>query len=99
MLTADQVVVWKGLIREKPTSEQEARAFIAGYGAAPPSTVGSCVITDSATRQQWHAVDVATVHFDPIPEAPLPAPSIRHEHARKRTRALLKTRARSQALP
>lgn len=69
ILTGDQVVVWKGQILEKPENEKEARAFIAGYGEAPPSTVGSCVVTDAATRRQWHAVDVATVHFRPIPEA------------------------------
>ena len=27
------------------------------------------MVTDAATRRQWHAVDVATVHFRPIPEA------------------------------
>ena len=69
LLTADQVVVWNGQILEKPENEAEAREFIAGYGKAAPSTVGSCVVTDSATGQQWHAVDTATVHFKPIPEA------------------------------
>ena len=49
ILTGDQVVVWNGQILEKPENEKEARAFIAGYGESPPSTVGSCVVTDAAT--------------------------------------------------
>ena len=61
--------MWNGQILEKPESEEEARRFIAGYGEAPPKTVGSCVITDAVTGQQWSAVDEATIFFDPIPQA------------------------------
>ena len=38
LITADQVVVYEGVIREKPESDAEARAFIAGYGVAPAVT-------------------------------------------------------------
>ena len=69
LLTGDQVVVWRGKILEKPEDEAECRKFIAGYGEAPPSTVGSCVVTDAASGAQWSSVDVATVHFSPIPSA------------------------------
>lgn len=69
LLTADQVVVWEGTILEKPVDEAEARTFIAGYGKAPARTVGSCVLTDAATGQQWAEVDTACVHFEAIPQS------------------------------
>jgi septum formation protein len=31
LITADQVVVHEGIIREKPSNEKEARLFIKGY--------------------------------------------------------------------
>ena len=67
ILTGDQVVVCDGKILEKPESEAEARNFISSYADHPPSTVGSCVVTDAVSGRQWSAVDVATVHFTPIP--------------------------------
>lgn len=73
IITADQVVVCNGKILEKPEDEAEARQFISSYGSNPPSTVGSCVVTDAKTGQQWHTVDTATVIFDPIPEATVDA--------------------------
>ena len=65
LLTGDQVVVSGGVILEKPESEAEARKFIAGYAKAPPKTVGSCVVTDCTSGQQWSALDVTQVHFSP----------------------------------
>ncbi|KAL1522416.1 hypothetical protein AB1Y20_017406 [Prymnesium parvum] len=73
LLTGDQVVVWDGQILEKPESEEEARRFIEGYGALPPKTVGSCVVTDAVTGEQWSAVDEATIYFEPIPQAAVDA--------------------------
>ena len=73
LLTCDQVVVWEGQILEKPADEAECRAFIDGYGRAPCGTVGSVVVTDVKTRQQWHAVDTTKVTFDPIPQASVDA--------------------------
>ena len=73
VLTGDQVVVCNGAILEKPEDEAEARRFIASYGEHPPSTVGSCVVTDAATGRQWHTVDEASVIFDPIPDATVAA--------------------------
>jgi septum formation protein len=68
LLTADQVVVCDGRILEKPVGEDEARQFISMYSRSPPMTVGSVVLTDATSGQQWSALDEATIHFDPIPE-------------------------------
>ena len=74
IITGDQVVVaMGGRILEKPESEAEARAFIASYPDDPPSTVGSCVVTDAASGEQWSNVDSARVHFGAIPAATVDA--------------------------
>ena len=67
LLTADQVVVCGSTILEKPESADEARQFIARYAVVPPRTVGSCVITDPLSGEQFCAVDEASVFFEPIP--------------------------------
>jgi septum formation protein len=45
LITSDQVVVHEGVVREKPESEAEARAFIAGYGVSPAKTAGLALFT------------------------------------------------------
>eukprot|EP00897_Mesotaenium_endlicherianum_P008355 jgi/Mesen1/7548/ME000392S06806 len=67
LITADQVVVHEGVIREKPLSEQEARLFISGYGRAPASTVGAVLVTNLNTGFKTGAVDSTEVYFHPIP--------------------------------
>jgi septum formation protein len=67
ILTGDQVVVCNDVILEKPESAEQARAFINSYPLHSPRTVGSCIITDPVTSQQWCAIDEATVHFRPFP--------------------------------
>ena len=74
LITGDQVVVaMNGKILEKPESADEARRFIESYAEDPPQTVGSIVITDAASGQQWSAVDTARVVFSPIPTATIEA--------------------------
>lgn len=68
ILTGDQVVVCAGEVLEKPEDEAEARRFIGAYATNSPSTVGSAVLTDASSGQQWETVFKATVHFLPIPE-------------------------------
>lgn len=61
LITCDQVVVHESRILEKPENEQEAREFIAGYGRAPASTVGSVVCTCLRSGRRVETVDIATV--------------------------------------
>lgn len=68
LITADQVVVYDGVIREKPESEAEARAFIAGYGVAPAVTVGAIAVTDLRTGRRVVRADSSSIAFDPVPE-------------------------------
>jgi len=68
LLTADQVVVCRNRILEKPLNETEAREYIGWYSEHPCSTVGSIVLTDLATGKRVAGVDVATISFKPIPD-------------------------------
>jgi septum formation protein len=69
LITADQVVVWQGMIREKPAHAEEARAFLRGYAEGPAETVTAVVVTHTATGVRRQGVDRATVWFHRIPEA------------------------------
>ena len=68
LITADQVVVWQGTIREKPAHAEEARAFLRGYAEAPAETVTAVVVTHTATRVRQQGIDRAMVWFRRIPE-------------------------------
>ncbi|XP_020600320.1 maf-like protein DDB_G0281937 isoform X2 [Phalaenopsis equestris] len=46
LITADQVVVHGGKIREKPSSKEEAREFLKGYSEGHAATVGSVLVTN-----------------------------------------------------
>lgn len=63
LITSDQVVVWNGIIREKPESEAEAREFLKGYNLYPAEAVTAVVVTNLATGKTAEAVDVAQVFF------------------------------------
>lgn len=68
LITADQVVVCDGAIRGKPKDADQAREFIRSYARHPLETVSAVVVTDVATRKRAGGVDVARIHFRPIPE-------------------------------
>jgi septum formation protein len=68
LITADQVVVWRGTIREKPQNGEEAHAFLWVYAEGPAETVTAVVVTNAATGVRRQGVDRATVWFRRIPE-------------------------------
>ncbi|XP_009103514.1 7-methyl-GTP pyrophosphatase isoform X1 [Brassica rapa] len=67
LITADTVVVYKGVIREKPTSKEEARQFIKGYSGSHGGVVGSVIISNLKTGVQRAGWDKAEVYFREIP--------------------------------
>ncbi|CAM9806041.1 unnamed protein product [Ectocarpus sp. 6 AP-2014] len=69
LLTGDQVVVHDGRILEKPADEDEVRRNIASYARSPCRTVGSAVLTDISTGQQFSGVDTAEIFFKEVPES------------------------------
>ncbi|XP_057729741.1 uncharacterized protein LOC130945091 [Arachis stenosperma] len=68
LITADTVVVYQGIIREKPTSEKEAREFIKGYSGSHAGVVGSVMVTNLVTRKRSGGWDSAEVYFHEIPD-------------------------------
>ncbi|KAK7262860.1 hypothetical protein RJT34_30441 [Clitoria ternatea] len=68
LITADTVVVYRGIIREKPTSEKEAREFIKGYSGSHAAVVGSVVVTNLETGKRCGGWDSAEVYFLEIPD-------------------------------
>jgi septum formation protein len=69
LITADQVVVWQGTIREKPAHAEEAQAFLRSYAEGPAETVTAVVVTHTATGLRRQGIDRATVWFRRIREA------------------------------
>ncbi|XP_010263652.1 PREDICTED: maf-like protein DDB_G0281937 [Nelumbo nucifera] len=67
LITADQVVVIEGKIREKPSNKEEARQFIRGYSGGNAVTVGSVLVTNLKTGTRRGAWDKAEVYFRDIP--------------------------------
>ncbi|TVU24776.1 hypothetical protein EJB05_27233 [Eragrostis curvula] len=63
-----EVVVHEGIIREKPTTKEEARQFLKGYSGGHVSTVGSVVVTNLTTGKRTGSLDKAEVYFHDIPD-------------------------------
>lgn len=62
LITADQVVTWRGAVREKPVDHDEAAAFLTDYcRGPPPETVSGVAVTDLATRRVATGIDIARV--------------------------------------
>ncbi|PNY00578.1 maf-like protein [Trifolium pratense] len=49
LIAADTVVVYEGVIREKPSSKEEARQFLKDYSGRQAATVGSVLVTNLKT--------------------------------------------------
>ncbi|XP_059457352.1 uncharacterized protein LOC132187165 isoform X2 [Corylus avellana] len=68
LITADTVVVYEGIIREKPSSKEEAREFIKGYSGGQAAVVGSVLVTNLKTGKRKGGWDRAEVYFYNIPD-------------------------------
>ncbi|KAF5204113.1 Maf-like protein [Thalictrum thalictroides] len=68
LITADQVVVYDGVIREKPSSKEEAREFMKGYSGGHAATVGSVLVTNLKTGTRKGGWDKVEIYFDEIPD-------------------------------
>ena len=68
LITADQVAVSNGEIREKPEGEEEARAFLRSYKDFPLETVNGVVVVNTASGKRTGDVDVSRITFSDMPE-------------------------------
>ncbi|XP_042006587.1 7-methyl-GTP pyrophosphatase-like isoform X2 [Salvia splendens] len=68
VISADTVVVYEGMIREKPSSKEEARQFIKGYSGGHAATVSSVLVTNLSNGSRKGGWDKVEIHFHDIPE-------------------------------
>ncbi|KAI9002727.1 inosine triphosphate pyrophosphatase-like protein [Gaertneriomyces semiglobifer] len=74
VVTLDQVVSYKGVVREKPTDVEECRRFLRSYrDDVPAETHSAIVVTNTATRATVSGIDVARQYFQPVPESVIDA--------------------------
>jgi septum formation protein len=66
LITSDQVVLWQGQIREKPTSPAEARSWLKSYVKHPAQTINSVVVTNTKTKQRVEGSATTLVWFKPL---------------------------------
>lgn len=69
LITSDQVTVYKGEIREKPISQEEAYKFLTSYSNSDLATHTSLVVFNKANGKQAEGVDIVPVYFNEIPES------------------------------
>jgi septum formation protein len=70
LVTSDQVLSFRGRIREKPKDEHECRVYLRSYKDHPAVTITALVVSNlAAGGKRVHAVDVAHQHFREIPES------------------------------
>ncbi|XP_075673862.1 uncharacterized protein LOC142643197 isoform X2 [Castanea sativa] len=68
LIAADTVVVYEGVVREKPSSKEEARQFLKDYSGSHAATVGSVLVTNLKTgfrKGEWDRVEI---YFHTIPD-------------------------------
>ncbi|KAM3758479.1 hypothetical protein ACB098_01G047100 [Castanea mollissima] len=68
LIVADTVVVYEGVVREKPSSKEEARQFLKDYSGSHAATVGSVLVTNLKTgfrKGEWDRVEI---YFHTIPD-------------------------------
>ncbi|XP_020409034.1 uncharacterized protein [Zea mays] len=68
LITSDQVMVSKGVIRERPRSAEEAREFINGYSGDRAFAVNFVLVTDLSTGTTRGGWDVPEIRFQHIPD-------------------------------
>ncbi|CAH1442834.1 unnamed protein product [Lactuca virosa] len=68
LIASDTVVVYDGTIREKPSSEEEARQFIKDYSGKHAATLSSVFVTNLKTGFTKVDCDKAEIYFHEIPD-------------------------------
>jgi len=68
IITADQVILCNGEIREKPRDAEECRNYLRSYAQYPAQCVNGVVVTNVRTGRQVQGTDIATQYFRPLSE-------------------------------
>ncbi len=68
LITADTVVIYRGELREKPTSSAQARAYLASYESNTPAWVNTgLVVTNLDTGKRVDGVGKGAVYLRQLP--------------------------------
>lgn len=62
------MAVYEGIVREKPSSKEEARQFIKSYSGGQATVVGSVVVTNLTKGIRKGAWERSEVYFHDIPD-------------------------------
>ena len=68
IITADQVAIFHGDIREKPSGRTQARRWLSQYREDCVHVVTTVVVTDAVSRASLNGHDTVTVVFGPFPD-------------------------------
>ncbi|MFA6601396.1 MAG: Maf family protein [Candidatus Paceibacterota bacterium] len=68
LICSDQVVLYKGEIREKPIGENEAKEFLKSYSVMYPETLGAVVVVNTETGKKASGLQTSKIYFKPLPE-------------------------------
>ncbi|XP_060963083.1 uncharacterized protein LOC133032760 isoform X2 [Cannabis sativa] len=68
LIAADTVVVYEGVIREKPSSKEEARKFMKDYSGGQAATVSSVFVSNLKSGFRKGDWDRVEIHFHEIPD-------------------------------
>ncbi|KAM7518235.1 hypothetical protein LguiB_017197 [Lonicera macranthoides] len=68
LIASDTVVVYEGVIREKPSNKEEARQFIKDYSGGHAATVSSVIVTNLSTGLRNGDWDRVEIYFHDIPD-------------------------------
>ncbi|MDP2631594.1 MAG: Maf family protein [Candidatus Uhrbacteria bacterium] len=66
LVTADQVTVWNGEIREKPESPEQARQWLSEYHGMPLEIINGLVVVNTETGKRAEGIDVSNIYFKQI---------------------------------
>lgn len=69
LVTADQIVVFDGELREKPVSKDEARRYLKSYTSDKSAeTISAVVVVNTQNGKRCDGVDIAKTYFKEMPD-------------------------------
>ncbi|MDO8564957.1 MAG: Maf family protein [bacterium] len=70
LITADQVIVWNGELREKPRDLEEARRYLQTFSGSefPAECVNGITVTNTETGASLTEREISKVYFKTIPQ-------------------------------
>lgn len=66
LITSDSVVLFEGVVREKPRNREEAIDFLSSYSGKSVQTLSAVVVTEFPSGVQKSGTDIGVLHFDEI---------------------------------